>query len=57
MHQGTPQTVRVTRPVPVHILYGTAAAREDGTVLFYEDIYGHDRTLAQLLSAGYPYPQ
>jgi murein L,D-transpeptidase YcbB/YkuD len=39
----------------VHILYATAAVREDGTVLFHDDIYGLDATLAQLLKRGYPY--
>jgi len=55
MRQETPQLVRLTRAVPVHIMYGTAVTREDGTVLFYDDIYGHDRTLTRLLAAGYPF--
>ncbi len=55
MRQTTPQRVDLPIPVPVHILYATAAAREDGTVLFYDDIYGLDAELAQLLSRGYPY--
>ena len=55
MRQETPQLVRLTRAVPVHIMYGTAVTREDGTVLFYDDIYGHDRTLTRLLATGYPF--
>ncbi len=50
-----PRQVTLTRPVPVHIVYATAVAREDGDVYFYADIYGHDRTLAALLATGYPY--
>ena len=36
-------------PIPVMILYGTAEATEAGPILFFEDIYGHDRKLAALL--------
>jgi L,D-transpeptidase YcbB len=56
MGQAEPREVSLTRPVPVHIMYGTTAVREDGTVRFYDDIYGHDRQLARLLTAGFPYP-
>ncbi len=41
--------VRLAHAVPVLILYGTALATEDGRVLFFDDIYGHDRQLAALL--------
>ena len=43
------QHVRLVHPVPVLILYGTALATEDGRILFFDDIYGHDRQLAALL--------
>jgi L,D-transpeptidase YcbB len=49
-------TVKLTRPVPVFIVYGTAIAQENGEVHFYDDIYGHDATLAQALARGHPYP-
>ncbi len=49
-------TVKLARPVPVFILYGTAIAYENNEVHFYEDIYGHDAKLAQALAKGYPYP-
>jgi L,D-transpeptidase YcbB len=39
----------------VHIVYATTVAREDGVVLFYDDIYGHDKSLAALLAKWYPY--
>ena len=56
MQRSTPEQVNLSRPVPVHIVYATAVAREDGTVRFFDDIYGHDRTLKLLLAKGYPYP-
>ena len=34
--------IPLTRPVPVHVLYATAAVGDDGIVRFYPDIYGHD---------------
>jgi murein L,D-transpeptidase YcbB/YkuD len=43
------QHVRLAHPIPVLILYGTAFATEDGRILFFDDIYGHDRRLAALL--------
>jgi L,D-transpeptidase YcbB len=45
-------TVRLDKAVPVFIVYGTAIAYENGEVHFYDDLYGHDRKLAELLSRG-----
>jgi murein L,D-transpeptidase YcbB/YkuD len=47
-----PGSVRVnlTKPIRVLVLYATALATEDGKVLFFEDIYGHDRKLEKLLA-------
>jgi murein L,D-transpeptidase YcbB/YkuD len=56
MQRGVPLQVPLTTPVPVHVVYATAIAREDGSVVFHEDIYGHDRHLRSLLKGGYPYP-
>jgi L,D-transpeptidase YcbB len=42
--------------VPVLILYVTAVAEEDGTVHFFDDLYGHDKRLNALLAKGPPYP-
>jgi len=39
----TPQRVDLAEPVRVYIVYGTAIAREDGSVLFLEDLYGLER--------------
>jgi murein L,D-transpeptidase YcbB/YkuD len=49
--------VDLRRPVPVCIVYTTAAARENGEVNFYPDIYGLDDELDRLLRKGYPYPK
>jgi murein L,D-transpeptidase YcbB/YkuD len=48
--------VNLTAKVPVLILYVTAVAEEDGTVHFFDDIYGHDKRLNALLAKGPPYP-
>ena len=47
--------VDLQTPVPVYVLYATAAVDSDGDVNFFSDIYGHDATLAALLATGYPY--
>jgi murein L,D-transpeptidase YcbB/YkuD len=44
MTRDEPATVRLTQPVPVLIAYGTALVK-GGRVHFFEDLYGHDRTL------------
>lgn len=49
--------VNLAVPVPVLILYVTAVAEEDGTVHFFDDIYGHDKALEALLAKGRPYPE
>jgi murein L,D-transpeptidase YcbB/YkuD len=49
--------VNLAKPVPVLILYMTAAVREDGDINFYRDIYGYDAQLRQALNKGYPYPR
>ena len=50
------EQVNLTSPVPVLILYGTAIVEPNGTVHFFEDIYGYDDELKQVLVKGYPYP-
>ncbi|QNI32369.1 L,D-transpeptidase family protein [Alloacidobacterium dinghuense] len=50
------QQVNLTTPVPVLILYVTAVVEEDGTVHFFNDIYGYDKTLEAVLAKGQPYP-
>jgi L,D-transpeptidase YcbB len=57
MDSGTDnQQVNLATPVPVLILYLTAVAEEDGTIHFFDDIYGHDRKLDAVLATGPPYP-
>jgi murein L,D-transpeptidase YcbB/YkuD len=50
------QQVNLKVPVPVLILYITALVEEDGSVHFFNDIYGHDKSLEALLAKGPPYP-
>lgn len=50
------QQVDLTRPVPVVIIYLTAVVEESGEIYFFDDIYGHDRTLNAVLAKGPPYP-
>jgi murein L,D-transpeptidase YcbB/YkuD len=56
MEKGDSKTVVLKTSIPVMIIYTTAVVRDDGTVDFYDDIYGHDATLENALAAGYPYP-
>jgi len=46
---GRRSVVRLSRPLSVYVLYGTALADEDGSVRFMRDIYGHDARMARLL--------
>jgi murein L,D-transpeptidase YcbB/YkuD len=48
-------TVTLVKPIPVYIVYATALAWENGEVHFYDDIYGYDASLEQVLAKGYPY--
>jgi murein L,D-transpeptidase YcbB/YkuD len=46
---GITRTIRLARPVPVFVLYWTAAVDLDGTLHFYRDVYDRDaRVLAGL---------
>lgn len=46
----TTRRVTLEKPVSVLIFYGTAAASESVGDMFFEDIYGHDARLEQLLN-------
>ena len=50
------QQINLTVPIPVLILYVTAIVEPDGSVHFYDDIYGHDKELEAVLAKGQPYP-
>jgi murein L,D-transpeptidase YcbB/YkuD len=44
-------TVPLKNHIRVLIVYGTAMALEDGRILFFDDIYGHDQRLEAALDA------
>jgi murein L,D-transpeptidase YcbB/YkuD len=50
------QQVNLKTPVPVLIFYITAVVQEDGSVHFFDDIYGFDKSLNAVLAKGPPYP-
>ena len=47
--------VALDQPIPVLIVYATAVVLDSGEVRFFQDIYGLDDELAELLAKGYPY--
>jgi murein L,D-transpeptidase YcbB/YkuD len=49
MLAGVNTRVLLTRPMPVVVFYTTAVAATDGTIRFYEDVYGHDHSLLEAL--------
>ncbi len=49
---GTRETsIRVDPPIALVIVYATAVVRQDDTISFYEDLYGHDAALERALDA------
>ena len=50
------QRITLKQPIPVVVFYATAIAAEDGRMLFFEDLYHHDRRLDALLAAARPAP-
>lgn len=48
--------VNLKTPVPIVIFYMTAEVEEDGTVHFFNDIYGYDAAMQKVLEKGPPYP-
>ncbi len=51
---GRTATIRLSRPMPVHILYQTAWVGPDGTLELRPDVYHQDRWLAAALAAETP---
>lgn len=56
MNDGDSVQVELDRPTPVLIVYATAVVTEKGETQFFEDIYGYDTELEDVLAKGYPYP-
>jgi len=48
------QRINLKQPIPVVVFYATALAAEDGRMLFFEDLYHHDRRLDALLAVARP---
>ena len=55
--RGTEQVVHLPTRIPVHLLYWTAWANEDGVVHFRKDIYDHDKVLDKALLEFFPFPR
>lgn len=51
---GVEQSVRLSTPLPVHLLYWTAWADEDGAIQFREDLYGRDAKVWAAMTAQPP---
>ncbi|MEL6598713.1 MAG: L,D-transpeptidase family protein [Pseudomonadota bacterium] len=49
--RGTEATIKLQRPVPVHLTYRTSWVDGQGDMQFREDIYGRDKTVFDALSA------
>ena len=49
MNKGTEETIRLANPIPIHLLYWTAWANEDGEIDFRNDIYNRDKPLLDAL--------
>ncbi len=49
-------TVSLKQPIPIVIFYLTAHVGDDGRTDFFDDIYGYDKQLDDVLSKGMPYP-
>jgi murein L,D-transpeptidase YcbB/YkuD len=52
--QGEERTVNLAKSIPVHIVYLTAWASDDGLVYFRKDIYDRDQPLLAALKQGPP---
>ena len=52
--QNREQTIRLSEPMTVHLLYWTAWVSDDNTMQFRPDIYGRDKLLAGALSEKAP---
>jgi murein L,D-transpeptidase YcbB/YkuD len=53
---GLTEVIRLPEPMPVHLLYWTTWADQDGTIHFREDIYERDKQLEKELDRRPPSP-
>jgi len=51
------RTIGLKTPLPVVITYLTAVGDEDGSMHFFNDIYGYDKELEKALAKGRPYEE
>jgi murein L,D-transpeptidase YcbB/YkuD len=56
IEKGTEQVVHLSTSIPVHLLYWTAWASDDGVVHFRKDLYERDKVLDQALRVALPSP-
>jgi len=49
-------TISLKKPIPIVIFYVTGYVEDDGHTHFFDDIYGYDAQLQQVLAKGMPYP-
>ena len=42
--------VTLDTPIPVHLVYSTVTVTDEGDVLFFDDLYGHDARLERALA-------
>jgi murein L,D-transpeptidase YcbB/YkuD len=49
LYGGRERRINLDRPVPVHLAYFTRAVAEDETLLRFDDIYGYDAEMKDLL--------
>lgn len=54
MNGSRSKIITLKYPVPVYLFYSTVLPGLDGEVQFFQDIYGHDRVLQDLLSREFP---
>jgi L,D-transpeptidase YcbB len=50
------KTIVLKTPIPIVIFYVTGLVEDDGHVHFFDDIYGYDAEMQQVLRKGPPYP-
>lgn len=50
------RTVGLKTPIPIVIFYVTGEVEDDGEIHFFDDIYGYDADMQQVLAKGPPYP-